>query len=183
SSSSSSSSGHSDVRLAIQARLDALNLVHEMGGALGAVTPLTPFATIGVRILDERLFLGAGLGFAGGSRDVAAGAEQGRAAFAFTPVASFDVLTTEFAALYFIGMFNLISLGETSTDTAAGSANANDDVFGIGLNAGAGIRGKINESLAIGGEFGWGFSALNGPGDSFDHGFWGTLMFEASIGL
>lgn len=183
---SSSGGGSSDLRLVGQVRFDAINLVGELGGA-GAVpvtgaTPITPFFTAGIRILDTRLFIGAGLGFGGFSADTGA-SDVGRFNFAFTPVASYDFLSSENAALYGIGMFNLVSVGESETDGPGGSVNNNDDIFGIGLNAGVGIRGKLNEALAISTEFGWGFSSLGGAADSFDHGLWGTVVFEASTGL
>ena len=48
-------------------------------------------------------------------------------------------------------------------------------------------RGKINEGIAIGTEWGWGFLTGNDPEQEEDsffiHGIFGILMFEASVGL
>lgn len=186
---SSGGGGDSDLRLVGQVRLDSINLVGELGGRGAApvtgFTPVTPFFTAGVRILDTRLFIGAGIGFAGVSQEVAGG-DVGRFSFSLSPVASFDFISNDSAALYGIGMLNLISVGESETEPngPGNSTNNGDDGFGLGLNAGVGIRGKLTESLGIATEFGWGFTNVSGDGgDSFDHGLWASLVFEASTGL
>jgi hypothetical protein len=136
-----------------QVRLDSINLVGELGGRGAApvtgFTPVTPFFTAGVRILDTRLFIGAGIGFAGVSQEVAGG-DVGRFSFSLSPVASFDFISNDSAALYGIGMLNLISVGESETEPngPGNSTNNGDDGFGLGLNAGVGIRGKLTSPLA-----------------------------------
>ncbi|MCA9583636.1 MAG: hypothetical protein KC416_17680, partial [Myxococcales bacterium] len=177
------SSSSRPIQLALQARIDTLNLLG--GGDLtGAqsVTPITPFATIGVRLLDQRLFLGAGVGLAGTNTDNGNGNGTGRSAFALSPVILFDVLRNDLAALSVGGWFNIGRVGDTSDDN--GNAN-NDGYFGFGANAVAGIRAFLNPNLAIGGEFGWAFFDVNADanGGNFSHGLFGTLLFEAGLDI
>jgi len=174
----SSSSG----RLGLQGRFNALNMITQgavvVGGGAGVDSLISslfvPIVTPGFRFLEERLYLGLGFGF--GGYDVE-DTEQGRTAFAFSPLAMYDVLTDRYAALSLGGWFNFLILGEED--------DQNDDAFGIGLNLAAGIRGKISPGLAIGSEFGWGFMnvAWDNDYEVFVHGVFGTILFEASVGI
>jgi hypothetical protein len=198
-----SAGGSSGTRLGLQVRLDALNLIGPGGtiniGGPGGISiggpidvgigPTVPLVTPGVRFVDGKLFLGFGLGFAGGSNDTGGpggGGDRGQSGFSVSPLVSYDLVTDAVAALHLAGWFNLASLGEEETCNAAGtcSDNAGSDADGLGLNVAAGVRGKLSEGLAIGGEFGWGFmSGSVGTADYFNHGLIGTLLFEASVGL
>jgi hypothetical protein len=184
-------SDHS-VSLALQLRLDAINTIalSEPTGVAGAGFAdlgrhlLVPIATPGVRILDDALFLGLGLGFVGVSSDDGPN-EESRSGFSLSPLASYDILADDSAALSLLGWLNLASLGETEQCNAGGCNEVNDDAFGWGVSLGAGLRGFLTESLAIGGEFGWGFLSVGydaGP-DVFVHGVFGNLFFEASLDL
>lgn len=186
------SSGSSGTRLGIQARLNALNVLELVTPIQEGIGPSVPIVTPGVRFVDGKLFLGVGLGFVGGSNDTGGGgADRGQSGFTLSPLVSYDVLTDAVAALHLVGWFNIATLGEQEVCGANGvcADDPNSDASGLGLNLGAGVRGKLNEGLAIGGEFGWGFmSGSDGrgggaPNDYFNHGLFGTLLFEASVGL
>ena len=176
----------SSARLGLQGRFNALNMITD-GSLLftdadssygDVVGPLfVPIVTPGFRFLDERLYLGLGFGFGGFDFEDPAGNDTSRSAFAFSPLAMFDVLTDRYAALSLGGWLNMVILGETNDN--------NDDAFGIGLNLAAGIRGKISPGLAIGSEFGWGFVnvAWDNENEAFFHGLFGTVLFEASVGI
>jgi hypothetical protein len=184
--------GDHDVRLALQLRLDAINTlaVAEPTGVAGAGFAdlgrhlLVPIATPGVRILDDALFLGLGLGFAGVSSEDGPNSES-RSGFSLSPLVSYDILADDSAALSLLGWLDLANLGETERCNAGGCNDVNDDAFGWGLSLGAGLRGFLTKSLSIGGEFGWGFLSVGydaGP-DVFVHGVFGNLFFEASLDL
>ncbi len=181
--------GSSDARLGIQARFDALNVLDLVNPIQEGIGPAVPIVTAGVRFVDGKLFLGLGLGLVGASNDTGGGGganDRGQSGFTFSPLMSYDVVSDAVAALHLVGSFNIASLGEEEDCNAAGmcSDNPNSDADGLGLNLGAGIRGKLNEGLAIGGEFGWGFmSGAVGTNDYFNHGLFGTVLFEASVGL
>jgi hypothetical protein len=173
----------SSARLGLQGRFDALNMISEgefMLNDPGDVLVgglFVPIVTPGFRFLEDRLYLGLGLGFGGYDAEEANGDETARSAFSLSPLAMYDVLTDRYAALSLGGWFNFLILGETD--------ESNDDAFGIGLNLAAGIRGKISPGLAIGSEFGWGFINLawDNDNDVFFHGLFGTIFFEASVGI
>jgi len=181
----------SDPRLGIQARLDALNMLGfsvpgtgpGVADALAARSLFVPIVTPGVRFLDDKLFLGLGLGFSGFSTS---GPDSSRSGWSLSPLATYDLITDQYAAFYLAGWFNLAHLGETENCNAAGTCvTMNNDTTGWGLNLGAGVRGLLSRGLALGGEFGWGFLDLNtdnGP-DAFVHGLFGNLFLEASVGL
>lgn len=183
------SSGSSGARLGIQGRIDALNVLDLVSPIRQGIGPAVPIVTPGVRFVDGKLFLGLGLGFVGGRNDTGGGgggADRGQSGFSLSPLVSYDVLSDAAAALHLGGWFNIASLGEEEDCNAAGvcADDPNSDASGLGLNLAAGIRGKLSEGLAIGGEFGWGFmSGSVGPQDYFNHGLFGTLLFEASVGL
>lgn len=175
--SASSGSG----RLGLQGRFNALNMITEgtIVGPGGDVDRLlsslfVPIVTPGFRFLEDRLYLGLGFGFGGYDVD---NTDQGRTGFSFSPLAMYDVLVDRYAALSLGGWFNFLILGEEN--------NQNDDAFGIGLNLAAGIRGKISPGLAIGSEFGWGFMNVSWDNDVevFLHGVFGTILFEATVGI
>jgi hypothetical protein len=155
-----------DIRLALQLRIDAINTL-SLASSLNVDGPgpdlsniglrlLVPVATPGVRILDDELFLGLGFGFVGASAEDGPN-EVSRSGFSLSPLASYDVLDDESAALSLLGWFNLASLGETEVCGPGGCVDQNNDVFGVGLSLGAGLRGFLTEGVALGGEFGWGF--------------------------
>ena len=181
-----------DIRLALQLRIDAINTLAlaDPSGVEGAGFMsvgrrlLVPVATPGVRILDDELFLGLGFGFAGASYDNGPN-EESRGGFSVSPLASYDVLDDDSAALSLLGWLNLASLGESEVCTAAGCADQNNDVFAWGLSLGAGLRGFLTESVSVGGEFGWGFlsAGFDAGGDVFGHAVFGNLFLEASLML
>ena len=184
----------SGTRLGLQLRVDALNMLgiaEPQGIGPGAGIALmehlfVPVATPGVRFLDARLFLGLGLGFSGESQSARNGPNSdSRSGFSLSPLVSYDVLVDDIAALSLLGWLNLASLGETEQCRANGCVNQNDDVFGIGMSLGAGLRGILTPGLSLGGEFGWGFLSLSeDPAtDAFVHGVFGTISLEASIGI
>lgn len=186
---SSSSSG---LRIALQGRLDAVNMTQlarpavpdNLAGTLGA-NLLTPVVTPGVRLLDTRLFLGLGLGWSHASSEANNGDSDSQGGFSLVPTVSFDVLSNEDAALSLGAMLTLASLGQTENCNNNTCVDENDDAFGLGLSALVGIRGKISEALSLGTEFGWGFLSVNRDGnrDLFVHGLLGMIVLEASIGL
>jgi hypothetical protein len=184
----------SGTRLGLQLRVDALNMLgiaEPQGISPGTGIALmehlfVPVATPGVRFLDARLFLGLGLGFSGESQSARNGPNSdSRSGFSLSPLVSYDVLVDDIAALSLLGWFNLASLGETERCRGNGCVNQNDDVFGVGLNLGAGLRGLLSPGLSLGGEFGWGFLSISeDPAtDAFVHGIFGTISLEASIGI
>jgi len=140
-----------------------------------------------VRFLDGgKLFLGLGLGFEGASRQEPNGNEQSQSGFTFSPLFSYDLLDDMAAALSLLGWLNIVSVGDTEDcPNNGGCNNQNDGASAWGLNVGAGIRGKLSEGLAIGGEFGWGFLdvSYDNNNEYFLHGLWGNIVFEASVGL
>ena len=181
-----------DIRLALQLRLDAINTlalaepggIDDLGFLYVGRQLLVPVATPGVRLLDDELFLGLGFGFAGVSTDDGPN-EASRGGFSVSPLASYDVLDDDAAALSLLGWLNLASLGETEACTAAGCTDLNNDAFGWGLSLGAGLRGFLTDSVSVGGELGWGFLSVGydaGP-DAFVHGIFANLFLEASIML
>jgi hypothetical protein len=183
----SSGGGADGLRLGIQGRLDAINMVAiaDPDPFLSQRRLLVPIVTPGVRLLDDNeLFLGLGFGFSGYSSDNGPD-EDSRSGWSLSPLASFDLLKDDVAALSVLGWINLASLGETEDCDAGGCMDVNDDAFGWGLSLGAGLRGFINEGLALGGEFGWGFLDIgyDAGADVFVHGIFGNIFLEASIGL
>ena len=182
----------SGLRLAIQGRLDALNLVQAsrplfLDGvpAIGAAL-MSPLATPGVRLLDTRLFLGLGLGFAGASLENAAGDETSQSGFSLVPTATYDVLSGPTGALSVGGLVTIAHVGQTE-DCPQGEpcVESNDDATGIGLTALVGLRGQLTEGLAIGTDLGWGFLSLSADAgaDVFTHSVLAMILVEASIGI
>ena len=163
----SPSSSPSDFRIGVQGRLAALNvvLVPETAEAGEQV----PFATIGVRFLDQRLFAGIGFGLFG--------VESANTGLSVTPLATFDILRDgDRAALY---AATWLSFANFDDDRALG----NDNVFVWGLTAAAGVRVQPLAGLGVGAEWGWGFVSLNRDGSNFVHGFIGNLVLEATFGI
>ncbi len=183
----------SDPRLALQIRLDALTMVGAFDDAPvpGSSTIgrklLVPVAALGVRLIDTKLFLGAGLSFYGWSVEEANGDEVSRSGFGLHPVVTYDLLRESAAALSLNGAVNIASLGETEAcgGGPGGCADLNDDVFGLGLSLGIGLRGMLLPGLAIGGDFGWGFLSTSSDNDDslFVHGLYAALLVEASVGI
>jgi len=195
-SSSDPAPGPSDpdsARLALQLRLDALNMLNFAAPNLqGLDAPtigrrlLVPLVAPGVRFLEERLFLGLGLGLSGASQDNGNNMKQSRSGWSLTPTITYDIVKDQMAALHLVGMFNMARLGESRACNNNACIDTTNAVFGWGLTVGAGVRGLISRGLALGGEFGWGFLSLsqenNGPG-AFVHGLFGNVFLEASVGL
>jgi hypothetical protein len=181
-----------DIRLGLQLRLDAINTLALSSSLEFAALDLNnigqqlfvPLATPGVRILDDELFLGLGFGFVGASVETGP-AEFSRSGFSISPLASYDLLDDDTAALSVLGWFNLASLGETEECVANVCEDQNDDEFAVGLSLGAGLRGFLSESVAIGGELGWGFlsASADSGGDVFVHGLFANVLLEASMML
>lgn len=189
--SASPTSGSDDIRLAIQARITAVNAVGAQQ-AIGSIgdslsSAFVPIVAPGVRLLDQRLFLGLGLGFSGFTADAPGDAETSRSAFSVAPTVSYDVLSEDWGALSLGGWFTISSLGDFETCNDTGCVTDNNGQLALGLNLLAGIRGRLAPGLSIGGEFGWGF--IDASGDAADdagffvHGLLGMLVFEASVGL
>jgi len=181
----------SRVRIGLQGRLDAINTLAVASPNVGDLdTPgigrrlLVPIMTPGVRLVNDKLFLGLGLGLAGASVDTGA-TETSRSGFSLTPLASYDLLVDSVAALSLAGWLNFGHLGETEVCGGGGCVSANDDTTGWGLSVAANVRGFISRGLALGGEFGWGFLDIatdDGP-DAFGHAVFGNIFIEASVGL
>jgi hypothetical protein len=198
----STNSSSSDLRIGLQIRLDALNVLSpvdssrtlpgDVGGPNGfradgiARRLLVPFAAAGVRFVDQRLFLGAGIGFHGWSTESDPGAEASQSGFGISPLAQFDVLREAGAALSLGGALHLASLSETEVcDPDGDCMELNDGGSAVGLSLGAGVRGLITPGLALGGDFGWGFLSLSGDNDgsAFVHGIYAAILLEATIGV
>lgn len=143
------------MRLAIQNRAIA-GMNTPLGGTAFGLS-VSPLVTPGVRILDNRLFLGLGFGL-----DAVSDIDT---AFHVSPTATYDLIQGENGALFLSTWLNL------------GTAGA----FYFGANAAAGIRGDINDSISIGSEWGFTFSKVDTPVRDFQVGFFGSLLFEASI--
>jgi hypothetical protein len=179
----------SGVRIALQARLDALNLLAfsqpdaDMlnGGSVGRRL-LVPMVAPGVRLVDGKLFAGLGLGLAG----VSTGNNTSRSGWSLDPVVTYDLLRDQVAALSLVGMLNFARLSRTEVCNANVCMDQNNSLFGWGLSVGAGLRGLISQGLSLGGEFGWGFLDLApgaGGGHTFVHGLFGNIFLEASVGI
>lgn len=201
------------VRIAVQGRIDAVNVLGLQdglnldpgGGGPNVVVPLVfvPLVTAGVRLIDTRLFLGVGVGFFGASvsqcGDTGCDEETttSTSGFSLSPLVSFDLIQDpgRLGALYVVGWLNLanaggytverVQPGRTDTTTVDGD-------FFWGLNAGIGLRGNITPGAAIGTEWGWGFATSTDDGDTsgaaddrttFVHGIFGTIVFEATVGM
>ncbi len=185
------SGGDDGVRLGVQLRLDALNMLAlsapDLQGLNAAAVGrrlLVPMVAPGARFLQQRMFLGLGLGLSGASESNGNN-KTSRSGWSLSPLITYDVLRDQVAALYLVGLLNMARLGESRRCNAGGCVDQADDVFGWGLTLGAGLKGMLTEGLALGGEFGWGFldlSVSNGP-DAFVHGLFGNLYLEASVGL
>jgi hypothetical protein len=182
--------GDGGVRLGIQLRLDAINALDGFDSTRGVAAIgrrlLVPLVAPGVRLLDDKLFIGLGLGLHGRAFENDAGAEESQSGFGLSPLVTFDLLRDGFAALHLLAAINLASIGESETCTPMGVCTDNNDgVTGIGLTLGAGVRGLIGAGLSLGAEFGWGFLSSSADNDDslFVHGLFGALILEASIGL
>jgi len=190
-SSSYNSSRSSDLRLGLQIRLDALNMLGPLDTTPGSTQSigrrlLVPLAAPGVRILDGRLFLGAGLGFYGWSTEAPNGDEASRSGFGISPLAQFDVVREGAAALSLGGALHLASVSETEFCPDGGDCMDGDDgATGVGLSLSAGLRGILLPGLALGGDFGWGFLSVSSDNDSsaFIHGLFAAILLEATVGI
>ena len=194
------SSSSSSIRLAMQGRLDAFNVVQlsrpQIGGNVGGLAGdlgrslMTPAITPGVRLIDSRLFLGLGVGFGSSSWDDNNGNTASQSGFSIVPTATFDLISGPDAALSLGAMFTMAQIGKPEVCGRMGQnttcVTQNNGAFGMGLSALLGLRGKITESVALGTDFGWGFMKVSGNGnnpDQFVQGLLGMLLLEASLGL
>ncbi len=153
----------SGYRLALQARYAQTLTIAGKRGEFAAA----PFVTAGLRMLDERLFVGLGFGLHGVN-------DNGGSGFSLSPVVTFDLLTDRLGALYVGGWVNLGSVSQPGPST---------DVFFFGANVLAGVRGKLAKSVSFGVEWGWEFAWADVPAQSFAHGIFGAVVLEASVGL
>jgi len=185
-----------DVRIGLQLRLDALTMLGPLDSTSGATglnaqsigrRLMVPFATPGVRLVDGKLFIGAGIGLHGWSTEDEDGNEASRSGFGLSPLAQFDVIRSDAAALSLGGALQFASLSETEVcpDGPPGCMDQNDGATGVGLSLGAGVRGLLLPGLAIGGDLGWGFISLSSDDDSstFIHGIYAAILFEATVGV
>lgn len=180
----------SELRVGLQARIDALNTlafaspnVADLETATLSRHFLVPIVAPGVRMLDGRLYLGLGLGLSGASREPA-GMSAARSGFSLTPMAHYDLLLEGPMALSVGGWLNFARLGETEVCLNNTCMSQNDDTTGWGLSLAAGVHGWLTRGLSLGGEFGWGFLSMSDDRgiDSFVHGLFGTIVLEATIG-
>lgn len=180
-----------DLRIGLQARLDALNTLSSttpnlagLGQATGGQHLLVPIVTPGLRWLEGRLFTGLGLGLFGASED-RPNMSSSRSGFSISPLATYDAFREDVMRLSIGGWLNFARLGETEVCTANACAGANDDITGWGLSLAAGVHARLARGLTLGGEFGWGFLSLSQDNglDSFLHGLFGNIALEATIGL
>ena len=182
----------SDVRIGLQIRLDAINVLGPLEQTPGTTQSigrrlLVPLATPGVRLIDGKLFLGAGLGFYGYSSEDEDEDGQSRSGFGLSPLAQFDVIREDAAALSIGGALHIASMSETEACVAGECMDLDDGASGIGLSLGAGLRGMILPGLALGADFGWGFLSLSYDDQDelsvFIHGIYAAIMLEATIGV
>lgn len=158
-------------KLAFQGRT-MLNFFNFTGGLTldAAVAP-------GFRVARDRLFLGLGVYFFGLENDTHG--------VAGTPTMTLDLLQHEWASLHLVSW---VPVGTIIQEVDDG-----DNVTSpfIGANIGLGIKGKISEGISIGTEWGWGFAFFFEADDTdlfdrdteFVHSAFGTILFEAAIGL
>ena len=184
--SSASYSGGStgDMRLALQVRMPAANIMTGGGAtsdsALGG--RLMPLVTPGLRLLDTRLFAGLGLGYAAFSTsDDDGDTVNSRSGFTLVPTVTYDLIDEREVAVGVGGMLSLGILGESSSE----NADANDDAFTWGLTVLGEVRAKPLASLGVGVDFGWSFTNTSpDTGNSTAaHGFVGMLVIEASTNI
>jgi len=173
----------SSVRLALQGRYDAINVIGpSIFGDNAPDYSLVPLMTPGVRLINDRLFLGLGFGFTGYSAD-SGNVENSRSAVSFCPTAFYDLISEPGAALSLGGWLSIASVSDSETCVGDNCSDAGDGELGWGLNLAAGLRGKLMPGLALGGEFGWGFLSVSNNTDVFFHGVFGNILLEASVGL
>ncbi len=157
---------HEALRIGIQGRVSALNVV--LAGDADAGDQV-PFATLGLRFFDQRLFAGLGFGFFG--------VEGSNTGFSFSPLATLDFYQDDdLGALYGALWLTLANFDDDRAMMAG-------DVFVWGLSAAVGVRAKVATALGIGAEWGWGFLSLNRDGSAFVHGFTGNLLVEVTLGI
>lgn len=189
--------GNDGLRLAIQGRF---SLLSQLDVALtNGQRPMVPAATVGVRLLEQRLFVGLGVAFGGVSTSTCGNAgcdndktTRSQSYFAVSPVVTFDLLREAMGALYLAGWFNFLSYSAVHLEHTGDPAVEAGGGSGIGLNLALGLRGNITRGLSIGTEWGWGFVSAtdegNASGDpddtnTFANGIFGTVVVEGSIGL
>jgi len=189
------SSGTTGISLEMQGRIDAFTTAGlestSLGSGNGGVSltlPAVPFMTAGVRLLDDNLFLGVGLGFASVKTKVEPPAgpetETKRTAFMLAPVVTYDLLRRGMIALYPLGMLKIGKVGGGDNSPGADSEGA----FWWGLNLGLGLRANLTDNIAAMTEFGWGFERGTWEDNNTDHtvfgqGLFGTLGLALNIGL
>lgn len=176
----------SSVRLGLQARVNMLNVLLPVVIDGEVADPYVPFVTPGVRLLNDRLFIGLGFGF-GGLNVEGDSYQRSRSTVSVSPMAFYDLISDPLAAFALGGWFNFASISDLDTcdedGDNCGTRTGDDNKFGWGINLGAQLRGKISQGLALGGEFGWGFKSVSNGTDVFAHGIFGNILLEASVGL
>jgi len=194
-SSGGSSGGTTGISLEMQGRIDAFTTagLEDVGvgsgnGGVSLTLPAVPFMTAGVRLLDNNLFLGLGLGFGSVKTKVEPPAgpevETKRTAFMLAPVATYDLLKRGAIALYPLAMLKIGKVGGGDNSPAPDSEGA----FWWGLNLGIGLRANFTDNIAAMTEFGWGFERGSWEDNDTDHtvfgqGLFGTLGLALNIGL
>jgi hypothetical protein len=182
----------SSVRLGLQARVDMLNVLIPVVIDGEVAEPYVPFVSPGVRLLNDRLFIGLGFGLSGlnieRERSPLRDDQSSQLTFSVSPMAFYDLISDPFAAFALGGWFNLASISDKDDCDSDGNNCEDPDrdeenKFGWGINIGAQLRGKISPGLAMGGEFGWGFKSVSDGTDVFAHGIFGNILLEASVGL
>ncbi|MFW6197658.1 MAG: hypothetical protein ACOC5B_02220, partial [Myxococcota bacterium] len=131
----------------------------------------------GFRLANDRLFLGLGVYFFGLENDTHG--------VAGTPTMTLDLLQHEWASLHVVSW---VPVGTLIDEVEGGDTQTAPF---IGANIGLGIKGKISEGISIGTEWGWGFAFFFEANDTdifdrdteFVHSAFGTILFEAAIGL
>jgi hypothetical protein len=180
--------GAGGLRFGVQGRIDAMNLLAR--SPLGFVEPdlggvLVPIVAPGFRLLNERLYLGLGLGFASIRETEDDHDERSRSAFSLDPMVNYDLLSDDLAALYVLGWLNFLSVSDEEVCDRNSCRTRDDGLFGWGLNLGIGVRGKLTRGVGIGAEIGWGFLSTDDDDDddTFFHGIFGAIVFEATVGI
>lgn len=155
-----SDEGESGIRLAMQTRFSAVNVLNPTA----ADFRVTVLATPGLRLADDKLFIGLGVGWVKANH-------HGGHGYTIAPTATYDLIQRTNAALHLLVIMNI-------SDQSGG-----DLIFG--MNFGLGVRALLGESFAIGTEWGFAFTQVDGSpmGTDAAFGFFGALMLESSIGL
>lgn len=198
------SQSQAQAKLEFQSRVDAFNLFNtgfDDDGILLNFFGVVPIVSTGVRLVDDKLYVGLGFGYVsvsstncetpgGDDADCEIETTSSSSSWSLSPTVSFDVLTAKPMALAIVGWFNFGTIDSSKTETTQGGNTVtleSDGDFWWGFNLGVGIRGYVTEGVAVGTEWGWSFANRSdgnneGDGTTF-HGIWGTINIVAAIPL